>query len=206
MTECNEDENHSWRAVSCPGFLSTRDMDVLDAVQRSATKMIKGLEQLTYIGRWMALELFNLEESRFSKDVIHIYTFRWCAKVEPGPLQWCPLTGPEALSTDWNMGMSSWLSGNIVKVADHWHRVYREAEQSHNLEILKTCLDIVLSIQLCLSRGVGADDLQKCLQTSNTLCESIKSSFFPSGIKEDIYYFPQCHFISSILSSANPYR
>lgn len=84
---------------------------------------------------------------------------------EPGPLQWCPVMGPEALSTDWNAESSFWMSGNIVRVTDHWHRVSREAEQIPTLEIYKTCLDIVLSIQLCFNRGVRADDLQKYLQT-----------------------------------------
>lgn len=82
-----------------------------------------------------------------------------------------------------------------MRVTDHWHRVFREGEQSHTLEIYKTCLDVVLSIQLCLSRGVGANDLQKYLQTSNTLlCESIKSTFFLPAIEEDIHYFYLCDF------------
>jgi len=32
--------------------------------------------------------------------------------MEPGLFQWCPVTGPEAMGTNWDAGSSFWTSGN----------------------------------------------------------------------------------------------
>ena len=35
---------------------------------------------------------------------------------DPGSFQWCPVTGPEAAGTNWNVGDFSWASGNIFSL------------------------------------------------------------------------------------------
>jgi len=52
-----------FKVFSC-GLPSTRDMDIQEQVQPWATKMIKGLEHLTYEERLRELRLFSLEKSR----------------------------------------------------------------------------------------------------------------------------------------------
>ncbi|KFP52685.1 hypothetical protein N323_09059, partial [Cathartes aura] len=127
-----------------------KDVDLLERVQRRATKMVRGLEHLCYEERLRELGLFSLEKRRLWGDLIVAFQYIKRAYKEDG----------ERLFTK---ACSDRTRGNVFKLKEggvrvdirkkffmmsmvgHWNRLPREAVDAPSLDEFKVRLYGALS-------------------------------------------------------------
>ncbi|KAK4816050.1 hypothetical protein QYF61_011058 [Mycteria americana] len=134
---------HLEHCVQLQGSQHKKDMDLLERVQRRATKMIKGLEHLPSEDRLRELGLFSLDKRRLQGDLIGTYRkdgegrfIRECSDRTRGN------------GFTWKEGrfrLAIWKKFFTVRVVRHWNRLPREAVDAPSLEVFKARLDGALS-------------------------------------------------------------
>ncbi|GAB0190969.1 hypothetical protein GRJ2_001562200 [Grus japonensis] len=132
---------HLEYSVQLWGPQHKKDMEVLEQVQRRATKMIRGPEHLSYEDSLRELELFSLEKRRLQGDFIAAFQYLKGAYKKAGEGLLTRTRGNGLKLKEGRFRLDIKKKFFTVRVVRHWHRLPREVVEAPSLEVFKAKLD-----------------------------------------------------------------
>ncbi|PKU44521.1 reverse hypothetical protein [Limosa lapponica baueri] len=127
-----------------------KDIDLLDRVQRRATKMNRGLEHLSYKDRLRELKLFSLEKRRLQADLIAAFQYLKGAYRRDGEGLFIKERSSRTRGNGFKLKEGRFKLDTrkkflTVSVVRHWNQLPREVMDAPSLEAFKARLDGALS-------------------------------------------------------------
>jgi len=130
-----------------------KDEELLERVQRRATRMMRGLEHLSYEERLRELGLFSLKNRSLRRYFINAYKYLKGGSQEDGARLFSVVPSDKRSGNGhklmhWKFQLKKRKNFFPLRVMESWNRLLKEVVDFPSLEMFKTRLDKVLCSML----------------------------------------------------------